>query len=165
MQSNYGLQVQIHEGFLDKVRKVFCWSLSLSLSLKDKKLKSQKQRGWAWPNAWNMQYNLTLALQPPKLLEWKAAFSLNPHTTNYPLTWISGGQTFNGITKLQAAFGILSGIILLGRISSGGVSRTTPSIESYSSSRRANFLWSTFSNSISSRPLAFSAAWTCAKLA
>lgn len=53
---------------------------------------------------------------------------------------------------------------LFGRTSSWGVSRITPIIESYSSSRRAYFLQRTFSNSISSKGLAFSAAWTCAKL-
>lgn len=66
---------------------------------------------------------------------------------------------------IYAALGALSaGKMLLGRISSGGTSRTTPNMESYSSSRRACFLRNAFSNSISSKLFAFSAAWTCAKL-
>lgn len=63
------------------------------------------------------------------------------------------------IHPLKEAFGAaFSGRTLSGKISSDGVSRTTLTIESYSSSFRANFLQSNFSNSILSKLFAFSAA-------
>lgn len=58
----------------------------------------------------------------------------------------------------------LSGKTLSGRTSSGGTSRTTPSMESYSSSLRAKLFLNTFSNSILSNSLAFSSACARARL-
>lgn len=119
--------------------------------------KTKKQGKSAWP----------IPEMRPTWNYWDGIRNIN-HQTHHPFTTSSQRQFGEAGWQSQPIWeglGDLFGKMLLGRISSGGTSRTTPSIESYSSSLRANFLRNTFSNSISSNDLAFSAACTWAKLA
>lgn len=90
----------------------------------------------------------------------KIPFGWKPWTT----ITLKIGSFYSYFMIFWEALADLSDKTLSGRMSCGGTSRTTPSMESYSSSRRANFLRNTFSNSISSNVFTFSAAWTWARL-